>query len=68
MYLISYLVVIELLSCNDFELAKHRLNKIIESNELNNYILFLYDMGINLNEHSSEYIESIRDNKKIIRY
>lgn len=68
MYLISYLVVIELLSCKDFELAKHRLNKIIESNELNNYILFLYDMGINLNEHSSEYIESIRDNKKIIRY
>lgn len=68
MYLISYLVVIELLSCNDFELAKYRLNKILETDDLDSYILFLYDLGINLNEHSNEYIRCIRDNKRIIKY
>lgn len=68
MYLISYLVSIELLACNDFELAKYRLNKILETDDLENYILFLYDLGINLNEHTNEYIKSIRDNKRIIRY
>lgn len=68
MYLISYLVSIELLLCDDFELAKFRLNKILETDDLDSYVLFLYDIGINLNEHTDEYIKSIRDNKKIIKF
>ena len=68
MYLNSFLVVIELLSMNDFELAKYKLNQILKLDNIDNYLLFLYDMGINLNEHSSEYIRCIRDNKKIIKY
>lgn len=68
MYLISFLVVIELLSNNDFELAKYKLNQILVSDCIDNYVLYLYDMGIILNENSNEYISSIRDNKKIINY
>ncbi len=64
-YLISFLVVIELLYMDDIELAKDKLNKILLIDNIENYSLFLKENGINLNQHSSEYVRCF-GSKKII--
>lgn len=64
-YVIPYLVMVELyyMYYDDPDKALFILKKLLEMDETDNYLSYLYDSGIHLNEHTKDFVKT--QNKRI---